>query len=152
MDVRNDRSSLLVHAEHRPLRVNSREEIALKNLALSAVAVALAGSLLAAPAAEARPGYRGGHGYHGGGLCLRGGYRGYGHRRGPGVGGALAAGAALGIIGGAIAASQAPRYYEPAPAYGYAPALLTGTATTATDSARGPCRKGHPTPLFASGD
>jgi hypothetical protein len=58
-------------------------------------------------------------------------YRGYG--RGPGVGGALAAGAALGIIGGAIAASQAPRYgyydrgyvgtgygygYD-APAYGY---------------------------------
>jgi hypothetical protein len=35
------------------------------------------------------------------------------------VGGALAAGAALGIIGGAIAASQAPRYYAPAPAYGY---------------------------------
>jgi hypothetical protein len=66
-------------------------------------------------------------------------YRGYGrgyyggYRRGPGVGGALAAGAALGIIGGAIAASQAPRYgyydrgyvgtgygygYD-APAYGY---------------------------------
>lgn len=125
--VRNDRSSLLVHAEHRPLPVNRRKEIALKNLALSAVAVALAGSLLAAPAAEARPGYRGGgHGYHGGGYAYRGGYRGYGHRRGPGVGGALAAGAALGIIGGAIAASQAPRYYEPAPAYGYAPAPAYG--------------------------
>lgn len=43
----------------------------------------------------------------------RGGYgRGYhgGYHRGPGIGGALAAGAALGIIGGAIAASQAPRY------------------------------------------
>ncbi|SFG36434.1 hypothetical protein [Methylobacterium gossipiicola] len=51
-----------------------------------------------------RGGY--GHGYYG-----RGYYgRGYGYRRGPGIGGALAAGAALGIIGGAIAASQAPRY------------------------------------------
>ncbi|WP_407519125.1 hypothetical protein [Methylobacterium oryzisoli] len=59
-------------------------------------------------------GYRGGYGGY------RGyGYRGYGYRRN--VGGALAAGAALGIIGGAIAASSAPSYgygygY---PAYGY---------------------------------
>lgn len=71
--------------------------------------------------------YRGGYGRYGYG---RGGY----YRRGPGIGGALAAGAALGIIGGAIAASQAPRYgyydggYAGAgygyPAYGdgYAPA------------------------------
>lgn len=44
--------------------------------------------------------WRGGYGY--------GGYRGYGYRRN--VGGALAAGAALGLIGGAIAASAAPRY------------------------------------------
>jgi hypothetical protein len=53
--------------------------------------------------------YRGGYGYgrYGGGYG-RGYYGGY--RRGPGIGGALAAGAALGIIGGAIAASQAPRY------------------------------------------
>ncbi|WP_430910349.1 hypothetical protein [Methylobacterium sp. sgz302541] len=50
--------------------------------------------------------YRGGYGY---------GYR----RRGIGPGGALAAGAALGIIGGAIAASQAPRYGYGYPAYGY---------------------------------
>jgi hypothetical protein len=72
--------------------------------------------------------YRGyGYGYG------RGYGRGYygGYRRGPGIGGALAAGAALGIIGGAIAASQAPRYgyYDGgyagvgygygAPAYGY---------------------------------
>lgn len=52
-------------------------------------------------------------------------YRGYGrgyyggYRRGPGVGGALAAGAALGIIGGAIAASQAPRYGYYDRGYGY---------------------------------
>ena len=58
----------------------------------------------------------------------RGGYYGgrgrYGYRRGPGVGGALAAGAALGLIGGALAASAAPRYryYDEGyayPAYGY---------------------------------
>ena len=47
--------------------------------------------------------YRG-RGYYGGGYG-----RGYG-RRGYGGGGALAAGAALGIIGGALAASAAPRY------------------------------------------
>ncbi len=90
----------------------------MKTLALTALAAAFAGSVLIAPCAEARPGYRGGYGYHGG-YGYRGGYRHYGYRRGPGVGGALAAGAALGIIGGAIAASQAPRYYAPAPAYGY---------------------------------
>lgn len=63
--------------------------------------------------------YRGyGRGYYG---------RGYGYRRGGGAAGALAAGAALGIIGGAIAASAAPRYgyydrgygYYGRPAYGY---------------------------------
>ncbi|GJD57378.1 hypothetical protein [Methylobacterium dankookense] len=68
-------------------------------------------------------------GYYGGGYGYRGyGYRGYGYRRN--VGGALAAGAALGLIGGAIAASSAPRYgyyggygYDyPAYGYGYAPA------------------------------
>lgn len=85
----------------------------MKKVALSALAATVAGSLLLAPTADARPGYRGGYGYHAGY-----GYRHYGYRRGPGIGGALAAGAALGIIGGAIAASQAPRYY-PAPAYGY---------------------------------
>ncbi|WP_336485624.1 hypothetical protein [Methylobacterium nigriterrae] len=67
--------------------------------------------------------WRGGYGYGG----YRGyGYRGYGYRRN--VGGALAAGAALGLIGGAIAASAAPRYgyYDGYygggygyPAYGY---------------------------------
>ncbi len=73
--------------------------------------------------------WRGG-GYYGGGYGYRGGYggygyRGYGYRRN--VGGALAAGAALGLIGGAIAASAAPRYgYYGGygygyPAYGYAP-------------------------------
>ncbi len=90
----------------------------MKKLALSALAATVAGSLLVASAAEARPGYRGYHGGYHGGYGHRG-YRGYGYRRGPNVGGALAAGAALGIIGGAIAASQAPRYYYPAPAYGY---------------------------------
>ncbi|GJD66935.1 hypothetical protein [Methylobacterium frigidaeris] len=89
----------------------------MKRLVLSAVAATFTVSLFAAPTAEARPGYRGG--YHGGYAYRGGGYRHYGYRRGPGVGGALAAGAALGIIGGAIAASQAPRYYYPAPAYGY---------------------------------
>ena len=58
----------------------------------------------------------------------RGGYYGgrgrYGYRRGVGPGGALAAGAALGLIGGALAASAAPRYgyYDygyARPAYGY---------------------------------
>ncbi|MGV7032100.1 hypothetical protein [Methylobacterium symbioticum] len=64
-----------------------------------------------------RRGYYGGYGY-----------RGYGYRRN--VGGALAAGAALGLIGGAIAASAAPRYGYyggygygyPSYGYGYAPA------------------------------
>ena len=54
----------------------------------------------------------------------RGGYyRNYGYRRGYGgrVAGAVAAGAALGIIGGALAARAAPRYdyYGGYPAYGY---------------------------------
>ena len=70
-------------------------------------------------------GYRRGYGYRGG----------YGYRRGYGgrAAGALAAGAALGIIGGAIAASSAPRYgyYGGGygyPAYGYAPAYGYGYA------------------------
>lgn len=50
-------------------------------------------------------------GYYRGGYAYR--------RRGIGPGGALAAGAAIGIIGGAIAASAAPRYYYDRPAYGY---------------------------------
>ena len=55
-------------------------------------------------------GWRGGYGGYG--------YRGYGYRRN--VGGALAAGAALGLIGGAIAASAAPRYrYYGGYGYGY---------------------------------
>lgn len=52
-------------------------------------------------------------GYYGGHYGPRYGY-GYGYRR-RNIGGALAAGAALGLIGGAIAASTAPRYYG----YGY---------------------------------
>lgn len=50
----------------------------------------------------------------------RGYYGGYGYRR-HNAGGALFAGAALGLIGGAIAASAAPRYryYGGYPAYGY---------------------------------
>ncbi|MFD6320539.1 hypothetical protein [Methylorubrum thiocyanatum] len=52
-------------------------------------------------------------GYYGGHYGPRYGY-GYGYRR-HNIGGALAAGAALGLIGGAIAASTAPRYYG----YGY---------------------------------
>lgn len=44
------------------------------------------------------------------------GYRG-GYRRNN-VGGAIAAGAAIGIIGGIIASQAQPRYYEPAPVYG----------------------------------
>ncbi|CAO4152395.1 hypothetical protein [Methylorubrum aminovorans] len=54
-------------------------------------------------------------GYYGGYYGPRYGY-GYGYRR-RNVGGALFAGAALGLIGGAIAASAAPRYYG-YPAYG----------------------------------
>ena len=68
-------------------------------------------------------------GYYGGYLGY--GYRGYGYRRN--AAGAAFAGAALGLIGGAIAASAAPRYGYgygygyPAyggysyPSYGYAP-------------------------------
>ena len=61
-------------------------------------------------------------------IRYRGGYYGgrgrYGYRRGIGPGGALAAGAALGLIGGALAAGAAPRYgyYDEGyarPAYGY---------------------------------
>jgi hypothetical protein len=88
----------------------------MKKFAISALTAVFAGSLLTASIAEARPGWRGGYGGY------RGGYYGGGYRRGPGIGGALAAGAAIGIIGGAIAASQGPRYpYGYAPAYGYAP-------------------------------
>ena len=55
-----------------------------------------------------RGGYRGGYGYRGGG---------YGYRRGYGGGGALLGGLAAGaLIGGAIAASQAPAYAA-GPAY-----------------------------------
>ncbi|BAU89531.1 hypothetical protein MPPM_0926 [Methylorubrum populi] len=53
-------------------------------------------------------------GYYGGYYGPRYGY-GYGYRR-RNIGGALFAGAALGLIGGAIAASAAPRYYG---GYGY---------------------------------
>jgi hypothetical protein len=51
----------------------------------------------------------------------RGYYGGYGYRRGYGgrAAGALAAGAALGIIGGALAASAAPRYGYYGGGYGY---------------------------------
>jgi hypothetical protein len=67
----------------------------------------------------------------------RGYYGGYGYRRGYGgrVAGAVAAGAALGIIGGALAASAAPRYGYygggygyPAYGYGYAPVRSYGYA------------------------
>jgi hypothetical protein len=51
---------------------------------------------------------------HGG--YRHGGYRYGGHRRNN-VGGAIAAGAAIGIIGGIIASQAQPRYYEPAPVY-----------------------------------
>ena len=53
-------------------------------------------------------------GYYGGYYGPRYGY-GYGYRR-RNIGGALFAGAALGLIGGAIAASADPRYYG---GYGY---------------------------------
>jgi hypothetical protein len=43
-------------------------------------------------------------------------HHGHHHRRNN-VGGALAAGAAIGIIGGIIASQAQPRYYEPAPVY-----------------------------------
>ena len=56
-------------------------------------------------------------GYYGGG---------YGYRRGGGAAGALFAGAALGLIGGAIAASAAPRYryYGGYGGYGYGLSLI----------------------------
>ncbi|HJE24621.1 MAG TPA: hypothetical protein K8W01_13265 [Methylorubrum populi] len=85
-------------------------------------------TLAAVPAAEAAPlpalsaaqvggggttvdtvGWR--RGYYGGHYGPR-----YGYYRRRNVGGALAAGAALGLIGGALAASAAPRYYG---GYGY---------------------------------
>jgi hypothetical protein len=103
----------------------------IKTLTVGAVALGLAGSITAAEAAplpaQSAVGIAGQnaavdhvqyrrYGY--------GGYgRGYGYRRGYGgrAAGALAAGAALGIIGGAVAASAAPRYYGGYgyPAYGY---------------------------------
>lgn len=98
-------------------------ETIMKKFAVAALTAAFAGGLLTASVADAQAGWRGHRGgYYGG---YRGGYYG-GYRRGPGIGGAIAAGAALGIIGGAIAASQAPRYpygygYGPAYGYGYAP-------------------------------
>lgn len=67
-------------------------------------------------------GWRGGHGSYGRPY----GYGGYGYRR-RNVAGALFAGAALGLIGGAIAASAAPRYgYDGDPAYGGYPAYGYG--------------------------
>ncbi len=102
-----------------------------------AAGLAAAGLAVAAPSAQAAPlpalnaaqvgggaatvetvGWR--RGYYGGGYGYRGYGGGYGYRRrGIGAGGALAAGAALGLIGGALAASAAPRYgYYDRPYYG----------------------------------
>lgn len=73
-------------------------------------AVLLAGSLVGAPAAQAGPwsggGYRGGFERHHG-YGRHNAYRRHEHRRGRNVAGAIAAGAALGLIGAAIAASRA---------------------------------------------
>ena len=79
--------------------------------ALSSAQVATGGSIVDTV------GWR--RGYYGGGY-------GYGYRR-SGIGGALFAGAALGLIGTAIAAAAAPRYRYygygyPAYGYGYRPA------------------------------
>src|SRR4051812_32571648 len=73
---------------------------------LAATSAAVAGSAATVDQVRWRGGgyyggYRGGYGYR------SYGHRGYGYRRGIGAGGALAAGAALGIIGGAIAAGAA---------------------------------------------
>jgi hypothetical protein len=115
------------------------EEVSMSRITTSLVAGASALAMIAGSftAAEAAPlpaqsavqvggpsthidtvGWR--RGYYGGGYGYR---RGYGGR----VAGAVAAGAALGIIGGALAASAAPRYGYyggygyPAYGYGYAP-------------------------------
>lgn len=77
----------------------------------AATSAAIAGAPATVDQVRYYGGYRG-YGYRGYG------YRHYGYRRN--VGGALAAGAALGLIGGAIAASAAPSYgYYGYPAYGY---------------------------------
>jgi hypothetical protein len=93
----------------------------------SALAALCLGSMLAAPAAQAGPWGRDGYGPRGA-YGYRGGYWQGGHRHGHNVAGAVAAGAALGIVGGAIIASQARRdrdaaaaayYGSPSPYYGY---------------------------------
>jgi hypothetical protein len=118
--------------------------------AIAAASLVAGGGLLAsAPTAEAqwRRGWGGGPGFvriapgprHWGGGPRWGGPRwGYGHRRGWGGGGAVAAGLIGGLALGAIAASAAPAYGAPVyyadylpvgyvPAYGgYAPAYYDG--------------------------
>ncbi|MGU3422986.1 hypothetical protein [Methylobacterium sp. D54C] len=74
----------------------------MKKLARCTIAALCAGSLFAASTAQASP--RHAHG-RGDGLGRPGGYWQYSPRRGRKVAGAVAAGAALGVIGGAIIAS-----------------------------------------------
>ena len=98
---------------------------------LTAVPVAV--GLLAAPAAHAEWGHRGGGWGHGGGHGGGWGHQQYSGHRGHGGGGPLI-GALLGLgaaaVVGGIIASQQPRYYQPAPAYapGYYPAPGYGYA------------------------
>lgn len=96
-----------------------------KIVSLSSAALMLGGLLLAAPAAEARPGY--GQGYGQGGYGRGYGNRGYayrGNRRRGNVAGAAIAAGALGLAAGAIATqgyrqSQPGYGYYGRPAYGY---------------------------------
>lgn len=114
---------------------------ALAGLAAASLTATVVPGAQAAPFPAASGAQVGGHatavdhigwrrGYYGGYYGPRWGY-GYGYRR-RGVGGALVAGAALGLIGTAIAASAAPRYgyYDYGyPAYGYGyPAYGYGSA------------------------
>lgn len=79
-------------------------------LTIAAMCIA---STLIAPAAQAGPWDRGGYG-HREGWSRHGENRHEPRRRGRNVAGAVAAGAALGLIGGAIIASQAQREREQA--------------------------------------
>src|SRR3954453_14479540 len=91
--------------------------------ALAAAATLVGGSWAASSSAEARPSPSSAKpGYYGAYAYPRYGYY---RRYRPNVGAAVAAGVAGAVIGGALAASAAPAYaypppaYYPAPAYGY---------------------------------
>jgi len=103
---------------HATDRARLRIGDAMKTFALSLAAVISAGNLLVASTPEARAGYRGHSGHHHGyhRHVHRDAHRYHGRSYRHGADGAVVAGAALGLIGAAIAASRAP--YDPYYSYG----------------------------------